>query len=109
MPVLSYAGAVAVAVGSDPPPPAAVAMRPPPPADWPPPVAPPTYTEEAARRDGRLLDRKAAVLVVAAIGLGGLMQLTAVALSRVTSIEPEALIRYDIVLTVGMYAAVAAM
>jgi membrane protease YdiL (CAAX protease family) len=69
----------------------------------------PAYTEEQARRDGRLLDRKAVVLVVVAIGLGGLMQLIAVALSRVTSIEPEALIRYDIVLTVGMYAAVAAL
>lgn len=78
-----------------------------PPAGWVPPPSP--YTEDQARRDGRLLDRKAGVLVAVAIGLGGVMQLVALALAHVTSIEPEALIRYDIVLTVGFYAVVAAM
>jgi membrane protease YdiL (CAAX protease family) len=80
-----------------------------PPPGWTPPPPRPPYTEDQARRDGRLLDRKALVLVVAAIGLGGVAQLIAVSLAHVTSIEPDALIRYDIVLTVGMYAVVAAM
>ena len=47
--------------------------------------------------------------MAAAIGLGGVIQLIALTLSHVTSIEPEALIRYDIVLTVTMYALVGAM
>lgn len=79
------------------------------PAAWPARPVPPRYTEDQARRDGRLLDRKAAVLVAASIGLGGVLQLIAVRIAHVASIEPEALIRYDIVLTVGMYAIVAAM
>jgi membrane protease YdiL (CAAX protease family) len=56
-----------------------------------------------------LLDRKAAVLVAVAIALGGILQLIAVALAHSRSIEPDTLIRYDIVLTLGMYAVVAAM
>jgi membrane protease YdiL (CAAX protease family) len=108
-PVLAYAGAIAgravapqplVPVGSPPPPP---------PISWPPPPHQPRSAEDQDRGDGRLLDRKALVLVVAAIGLGGVAQLIAVSLAHVTAIEPEALIRYDIVLTVGMYAVVAAM
>jgi membrane protease YdiL (CAAX protease family) len=47
--------------------------------------------------------------VAAAIGLGLVMQLVALAIAHVSSIEPEALIRYDIVLTLGMYAVVAVM
>jgi membrane protease YdiL (CAAX protease family) len=86
---------------------------------WPPPLtgapvgwvpaAAPHYTEGEARRDGRLLDRRAGALVAAAIGLGLVMQLVALALAHVSSIEPEALIRYDLVLTLAMYAVVAAM
>jgi membrane protease YdiL (CAAX protease family) len=79
------------------------------PAGWTARPVPSPYTEDQARRDGRLLDRKAAVLVAAAIGLGGVMQLIAVRIAHVSSVEPEALIRYDIVLTIGMYAVVAAM
>jgi membrane protease YdiL (CAAX protease family) len=48
-------------------------------------------------------------LVAAAIGLGLVMQLVAVAIAHISSIEPEALIRYDIVLTLGMYVVVAVM
>jgi membrane protease YdiL (CAAX protease family) len=70
---------------------------------------PPAAVVEDDSTDGRLLDRKAAVLVAAAISFGGLIQLIALAISHVTSIEPEALIRYDIVLTLGTYAVVAAM
>lgn len=81
----------------------------PPPGGWAPPPHAPAYTEAHARQDGRLFDRKAAILVAAAIGLGGMVQLVALALSHVISIEPDTLIRYDIVLTVGMYAVVAAM
>lgn len=69
----------------------------------------PRYTKEHAHRNGRLLDRKAAVLVVLAIGLGGLLQLVALGLAHKTSIEPDTLIRYDLVLTLGLYAVVAAM
>jgi membrane protease YdiL (CAAX protease family) len=76
---------------------------------WVPPSPPPLYTEEHARRDGRLLDRKAAVLVALAIGSGGIVQLVAVSLAHSTSIEPDTLIRYDLVLTLGLYAVVAAM
>jgi membrane protease YdiL (CAAX protease family) len=56
-----------------------------------------------------LLDRRAAILVTIAIGFGGILQLVALALSHVKSIEPDTLIRYDIVLTLGLYAAVAAL
>ncbi len=104
---MSYAR-VAAGVAAGPavwPAPPVVAPRP----GWAPAPLAARYTEAEARRDGRLLDHRALVLVVAAIGLGGLIQLVAVALSHITSIEPEALIRYDIVLTVGMYAIVAAM
>jgi membrane protease YdiL (CAAX protease family) len=82
---------------------------PPPPPGWAPaePVA--RYTEDEARRDGRLLDRKAAVLVAIAIGLGGILQVVAVELAHRRSIEPDTLIRYDLVLTLGLYAVVAAM
>jgi membrane protease YdiL (CAAX protease family) len=65
--------------------------------------------EYVADSGGRLLGRRAGVLVAIAIGLGGVMQLVAVALSRSASIDPEALIRYDIVLTIGLYAVVGAM
>jgi membrane protease YdiL (CAAX protease family) len=67
------------------------------------------YAEAEAQRDGRLLDRRAGVLVAAAIGLGGVLQLISLALGHSTSIEPEALIRYDIVLTLGFYAVVAVL
>jgi membrane protease YdiL (CAAX protease family) len=101
-----------------PPPPSAQLPPPPPPppvpdsapAGWVPTAGPTeTYTAADAKRDGRLLDHRAAVLVVASIGLGGVMQLVALALSHITSIEPEALIRYDIVLTLSMYATVGVM
>jgi membrane protease YdiL (CAAX protease family) len=49
------------------------------------------------------------MLVAAAICLGGVLQLVGLALSHVASIEPDTLIRLDIVLTVGMYAIVAVM
>jgi membrane protease YdiL (CAAX protease family) len=58
---------------------------------------------------GRLLDRRAAALVAIAICLGAVVQLIALALSHRHSIEPDALIRYDLVLTLGLYAAVAVM
>ena len=107
MPAMSYAGVGAGVAAGPAVSPRALSAGPP--AGWVPAPVSPRYTEAEAQRDGRLLDRKALVLVVAAIGLGGLIQLVAVALSHITSIEPEALIRYDIVLTVGMYAVVAAM
>jgi membrane protease YdiL (CAAX protease family) len=82
--------------------------RPPAAAAWSP--APAAHPRAAiAGHDGRLLDRRAGILVVAAIGLGGVMQLVGLALSHVSSIETDALIRYDIVLTVGFYAFVAVM
>jgi membrane protease YdiL (CAAX protease family) len=56
--------------------------------------------------DGRILDRRALRLVVVSIGLGVVMQIVALALAHVKSLEPETLIRYDIVLTLGLYAAV---
>jgi membrane protease YdiL (CAAX protease family) len=56
--------------------------------------------------DGRLLDRRALMLVVASIGLGAVLQVVGLALSHAHSLEPETLIRYDIVLTLGLYAAV---
>jgi membrane protease YdiL (CAAX protease family) len=59
--------------------------------------------------DGRLLDRRAAAIVVIAIALGGAMQLVALGLAHVSSIESSTLIRYDIVLTIGLYAVVAAL
>lgn len=59
--------------------------------------------------DGRLLDRRAGILVAAAIGLGGIMQLIGVGLAHSTSLEPDTIIRYDIVLTLGLYAVVAAL
>jgi membrane protease YdiL (CAAX protease family) len=56
--------------------------------------------------DGRLLDRRALTLVVASIGLGAVLQVVGLVLSHAHSLEPETLIRYDIVLTMAMYAAV---
>lgn len=72
---------------------------------------PGTTEHRGAAQDsgGRLLDRRAGVLVAIAIGLGGLVQLVAVGLSRSRTVAPEALIRYDIVLTIGLYAVVGAM
>jgi membrane protease YdiL (CAAX protease family) len=73
-------------------------------------VAPTTDAPTAAPAptfdDGRLLDRRALTLVVASIGLGAVLQVVALALSHAHSLEPETLIRYDIVLTLGLYAAV---
>ena len=83
---------------------------PPPVAGWVPAAPPaPPYTAEDARRDGRLLDRRALVLVISAIVFGGIAQLVAYLLSRNTSIEPDTLIRYDIVLTLGVYLVVGGM
>lgn len=58
---------------------------------------------------GRLLNGRAAVLVGIAICLGAVIQLIALALSHRHSIEPDTLIRYDLVLTLGLYAGVAIM
>lgn len=81
-------------------------------------AARPTLLPQPSRRstpletlpsDGRLLGRRAIALVASAIGFGGLAQLFALWLSHRSSIEPATLIRYDIVLTLGMYAVVAAL
>jgi membrane protease YdiL (CAAX protease family) len=86
---------------------------------WPPAVAGSTVAATSiplpmpadlgAGGDGRLLDRRAVGVVAIAIGLGGAMQLIALGLAHVSSIEPATLIRYDIVLTIGLYAVVAAL
>lgn len=89
----------------------------PPPPGWPPPLLPPPLgaplMPSAALlgndRSGRLLGRRAAIMVALAIGLGGLVQLIALALSHISGIEPSTLLRYDLVLTLGLYAGVAAM
>ncbi|HTR69460.1 MAG TPA: type II CAAX endopeptidase family protein [Mycobacteriales bacterium] len=44
-----------------------------------------------------------------AIALGGVLRLVTYLLARDTSIEPEALIRYDLLLTLGLYAAVSVL
>jgi membrane protease YdiL (CAAX protease family) len=77
--------------------------------DWPAPAQSRREATDQSDQDGRLLDRKAAVLVALAIGFGGILQLVAVELSHHRSIEPDTLIRYDLVLTLGLYAVVAAM
>jgi membrane protease YdiL (CAAX protease family) len=59
--------------------------------------------------EGRLLDHKAVVLVAVAIGLGVINQLVAFALVHLTSLDNAALIRYDLVLTLGLYAVVAVL
>jgi uncharacterized protein len=103
-PAMSYAGAT----------PAAPATSPGWPV-WPPPTAlpampgPPQPAAVSAADSGRLLDHQAGVLVAVAIGIGAVMQVIAFALAQIVSLEPETLIRYDLVLTVGMYAIVAAM
>jgi membrane protease YdiL (CAAX protease family) len=66
-------------------------------------AAPPTAADGG---DGRLLGRRAIVLVVVAIGLGGLAQLAGELIGRHTTLEPASLIRYDLALTLGMYAVV---
>src|SRR5581483_4853561 len=54
---------------------------------------------------GGMLGRRALALVALSIALGGVLQLAALWLAH-REIEPEALIRYDIVLTLGLYAVV---
>lgn len=49
------------------------------------------------------------MMVALAIGLGGIVQLIALGLTHINGIEPSTLLRYDIVLTLGLYAGVAAM
>jgi membrane protease YdiL (CAAX protease family) len=81
------------------------------------PSQPPGWTPPAASgqpvanrpEDGRLLGGRAAALVAIAIGLGGIVQLVALALSHRSGIEPDTLIRYDLVLTLVLYAVVATM
>jgi membrane protease YdiL (CAAX protease family) len=82
------------------------AAYPTPAAPWP---APSWPGPAGGRPSGRLLDHKAAVLVAAAIGVGGVVQLISLVLAHRSTIEPEALIRYDLLLTIGLYAAVAVM
>jgi len=59
----------------------------------------------AAEPYGGFLDRRALRLVAVSIGLGGVLQLIALWLAH-REIEPESLIRYDIVLTLALYAVV---
>lgn len=56
--------------------------------------------------EGRLLSKRALILVSLSIGLGGLMQLVAYGLSRDDSIDQDTLIRVDLVLTLVLYAVV---
>jgi membrane protease YdiL (CAAX protease family) len=59
--------------------------------------------------EGRLLSRRALLIVSASVGLGGLMQLAAYLLSRDSSINQDTLIRVDLVLTLTLYAIVATL
>jgi uncharacterized protein len=100
---MSYAGASPAATVAPPTWPA-----------WPPPGTPQPGVSglpaaAPAADSGRLLDRQAGVLVAVAIGIGAVMQVIAFALAQIASLEPETLIRDDLVLTIGMYAIVAAM
>lgn len=93
------------------------AAAPPPESSWAPPAQPPGWAPPVVPpppppppgADGRLLNGRAAVLVVVAIVLGAVMQGVATLLGHHTSIEPDTLIRYDIVLTLALYAVVATM
>jgi membrane protease YdiL (CAAX protease family) len=69
----------------------------------------PAYTADHARIDGRLLDKRAVRLVAIAIGLGGVMQVAGILISKDTHFEPSVLIAIDIVLTLAFYGVVAAM
>jgi membrane protease YdiL (CAAX protease family) len=86
-------------------------VLPPAPGIWVPthPGGVPAYTAENARIDGRLLDKRAVRLVAIAIGLGGVMQVAGVLISKDTHLEPSVLIAIDIVLTLAFYGVVAAM
>lgn len=89
------------------PPPAGPPIAPHP--GWAPPVPPPPVPPPPSGSDGRLLDRRAGILVAIAIGLGAVMQGIGSLLGNRSSIEPATLIRYDLVLTLGLYAVVAVM
>jgi membrane protease YdiL (CAAX protease family) len=79
-----------------------------PPTMLPGPAAPPGR-RRALPDDGRMLSTRAAVLVAAAIGVGVLVQGLMRWLSHDPHREPETLLRYGIVLTVGLYAVVGAL
>lgn len=78
---------------------------------WPAPA--PTAAEPAQElagpAGGRLLDRRALVLVAIAIGLGAVMQVVAITLSHRPSISNSTLVRYSLVLTLLLYTMVAVM
>lgn len=104
--------AVAAPPATEPVPPPAPATLVPPATlthpGWAPPVADGSVAIDPSA-SGRLLDGRALVLVVIAITLGAVMQGIASLLGHRSSIEPATLIRYDIVLTLGLYAVVAVM
>jgi membrane protease YdiL (CAAX protease family) len=99
-PVVATTGEIPAQPGWSPP------AVPPPGCATPPTPAPPPPLPGA---DGRLLNGRAAVLVVVAIVLGAVMQGVATVLGHRTSLEPDTLIRYDIILTLGLYAIVATL
>jgi membrane protease YdiL (CAAX protease family) len=107
LPVLTTVGADQPNVAATPPPPSRFGIPVASPVD-PPAAAPSSSAASPSSPPGdRLLDTRAIVLVTIAIALGGLMQLIAIWLAHHETIEPERLIRYDIVLTLGFYAVVA--
>jgi membrane protease YdiL (CAAX protease family) len=71
--------------------------------------APQISERAAAAAAGRLLSGKALLLTALAIGVGALGMGLSWLISRNTSLEPEVLIRYSIVLTVSVYAVVATL
>jgi membrane protease YdiL (CAAX protease family) len=71
--------------------------------------SPPTAPADEAHAEGRLLSRRALVLVSLSIALGGAMQLASYALSFSNSINQDTLIRVDLVLTLLLYAIVGSL
>jgi membrane protease YdiL (CAAX protease family) len=79
---------------------------------WRPPAGtvPPHLSEQAAATAaGRLLSGKALLLTALAIGVGAVGMGLSWLISRNTSLEPEVLIRYAIVITVSVYVVVATL
>jgi hypothetical protein len=76
------------------------------PAPWPPLGGGPHVAPDQSAEEGRLLSKRALILVSLSIALGGLMQLVAYGLSRDDSINQDTLIRVDLVLTLVLYAVV---
>jgi membrane protease YdiL (CAAX protease family) len=119
VPMAHPVGVAAATSGSQPPPAPPLDVTPPlrfgliaepvAASSWRPPTTADVVPVAAGDDGGRLLDRRAAVLVAAAIGLGGALQLVALALAHSSSIEPATLIRYDLLLTIALYCAVAVM